>query len=333
MVVCRVRRHGFTLVELLVVIAIIGILVGLLLPAVQAAREAARRMQCSNNLKQLALSLHNYESAHKRFPSGTFGILNSTRAVDYDYNGPSWMHMILPYIELGNLFDQMSPQMSSNVPVHLYNGRFNVLPAFVCPSDPQGPKVSTITTQWWGNHGFHGNYAACAGSRVFTPNAAVVDNPATLEDETDVADFNMINRNGMFFAKSRTRIGDLSDGTSNTIMLGELLVVRDTALSAVAQDLRGAYQFGRRGASLFSTLEPPNTFRGDVVSACVDTRWTPCGARSDVNMAIFSRSQHTGGANMARADGSVTFAPQSVDRIVFQSLGTRARGEVVNSDF
>ena len=125
------KRRGFTLVELLVVIAIIGILVGLLLPAVQAAREAARRMQCSNNVKQIALALHNYESTHKTLPHGTPNCCIN--------NGFNWAVMTFPYLELNNLYSSMDSNGNlRNTPANIKVAQTTIVSGWICPSDPAG---------------------------------------------------------------------------------------------------------------------------------------------------------------------------------------------------
>ena len=199
----RHSRRGFTLIELLVVIAIIAVLIALLLPAVQQAREAARRTQCKNNLKQLGLALHNYHDTFLVFPPGQFQPLGTN--VNSSTNRSCWMQRILPYIDQATLFNTFATNMSgpagfaSNWP-----GANTILPALMCPSDPSSPKNATASGL--ANQGFSGNYSVCAGSTTFG-----VDGGGD-------------KLNGMFFCYSRTSIRDTTDGTSNTLLAGEILL-------------------------------------------------------------------------------------------------------------
>lgn len=178
------------------------------------------------------------------------------------------------------------------------------MPLSVCPSDPNAPKVETVT----GNQqGFHGNYIACAGSTAF--NATGTDGGALL--------------NGVFYTFSKTRLTDIADGTSNTLLGGETVVVRDTT----AHDKRGRYYNAWQGNTLFSTLYPPNTAVGDRSSYCVSGTKAPCQGLSATNVNYSARSWHSGGANFVLADGSVRFIPDNVNVEAYTALGTRAGGE------
>ncbi|EAQ78990.1 DUF1559 domain-containing protein [Blastopirellula marina] len=309
-------RSGFTLVELLVVIAIIGVLIALLLPAVQQAREAARRMQCSNNLKQLGIVMHNYHDTFGRFTPGVVGLVNfdgGRGTGSFDGNPPTWMLMILPFIEQAALYDGMKSHLDGGGNPATAPGRFTVIDGLTCPSDPNGRKITNIEPSVWsGNFGFAGNYVSCSGSEVFTP----------------TADANMRNRNGIFYANSRTDLADVTDGTTNTLLMGEILVVPDVApRNSTNQDLRGSYYFGRRASGSFSTLEPPNTIVGDRSSSCRNFMRAPCNGAGTDNMVIYSRSFHPGGAEFGLADGSVRFISETVDRSVYQAYGTRGGNE------
>src|SRR5438105_12851932 len=169
-------KRGFTLVELLVVIAIIGVLVALLLPAVQAARESARRMQCGNSMRQVGLALHNHHDVYGVFPMGQYNYI----AQDSTYwNRACWWQAILPYVEQKNLYDLLDAYMSgtpkppyvtfavnSNGGSPSQPGRNTIVRMFLCPSDNEAPKNSTVA----GNEqGFHGNYVVCGGSTFFNP--------------------------------------------------------------------------------------------------------------------------------------------------------------------
>ncbi len=194
------KRVGFTLVELLVVIAIIGILVGLLLPAVQAAREAARRMQCSNNLKQFGLAMHNYESAHKRFPSGNLA-------------GPSFsvglsVHSrLLPFMEQAALYQMVNYNFAFD---HAANNdaRMQRIPIFICPSDDPSKLPPTLG----GPSSYYGN----SGTNI------LAGSPPTLSSDPN---FGMPECNGIFYRESRIKPADIMDGLSNTVAFSEKLLV------------------------------------------------------------------------------------------------------------
>jgi len=311
------RHRGFTLIELLVVIAIIAVLIALLLPAVQQAREAARRSQCKNQLKQIGLAMHNYHDSHLLFPPGILGELNATGVSGKLQYPSTWMQQVLPYLDQAPLYNQLSLRFATNSAVHSYPERMIVVPVLCCPSDPQAPKVAT-STKPTADLGFAGNYAMCAGSGLLAP----------------ASDVHGTARNGMFYALSKTRMRDMIDGTSNTIMASELLLTQDAGITATTQDLHGQYYFGRRGGVLFSTDRPPNTPSGDSLTSCIHRPpASPCTIASmgtGQNAVVYARSMHTGGAHCLRADGAVTFSSSNIDRGVFQSLGTREGGEVVS---
>jgi prepilin-type N-terminal cleavage/methylation domain-containing protein/prepilin-type processing-associated H-X9-DG protein len=300
----RFKRRGFTLVELLVVIAIIGILIALLLPAVQAAREAARRSQCTNNLKQIALGLHNYHDTFRGFP-----------ASHYFYNGSvnesTWVTHLLPFIEQKALFDKITnwnvcfgcgPPAGSGADIVAQTK----IPGMLCPSDVESVNASTAP-------GYaKGNYLANTGiGPMETDGVGTLGGPA-----------------GVFRRNRSTRMADLIDGTSNTAMLSETLKVDNV------NDWRGvmhypegsAYQHNRAPNSAI-----PDELRG---SMCVTTLpRAPCvgvTANYDNRRLIFTaRSLHPGGVNVALADGSIRFVSNSVNLATWQGLGIAADGAVL----
>ncbi len=312
------HRSAFTLVELLVVIAIIGILVGLLLPAVQAAREAARRMQCMNSIRQVGLALHNHHDTFRRFPYGQYNKIATDAPAGPAWNRACWFHDLLPFVEQSNLYNAFKSYMEStplkphivfsvnnNGSLPSSPGRNTVIPFFVCPSDDQGIKNQTVA----GNEqGFHGNYVLCAGNTFFNPS-------------TNTAGDNL---NGMFYPFSKNTFGSVTDGSSNTLMVGEILVVRDTT----THDLRGRYWNTWQGNVLFTTLNPPNSPVGDRSNYCNAATNRPCQALTATNTAQSARSNHTGGAVFVMADDSTRFVSNSVNLVTYQSLSTRALGEV-----
>jgi len=326
-------RRGFTLVELLVVIAIIGILVGLLLPAVQAAREAARRMQCGNNLKQMGLSLLNYESAFKRFPSNYQGSgAGNQRGIGRDNNEYGFTLGILPYIEQGPRYEAFMAMARPSGPglprpwagtagYHdaaqqtwgLTNRNWTSdIPAFICPSDPPTPdRVESPTLI---------NYKGSVGDSFF--------------GNRDAAGGNRDNR-GIFMMRRWMTIGGVSDGMSNTVFLGEVAAgggPRDL-LGGVAQNLnsyiparclaRVATVGGRRQLSgaVRAVFRPVTgrAFDGRPYFISVTTMSAPNGPHCnfgggdwDSSLVPLS-SYHTGGAQCSMGDGSVHFISQSID--------------------
>jgi prepilin-type N-terminal cleavage/methylation domain-containing protein/prepilin-type processing-associated H-X9-DG protein len=333
---CKFQRCGFTLVELLVVIAIIGILVALLLPGVQAAREAARRSQCLNNLKNIALGVQLHVSAKGRFPHGTYNYLDSTYRTPPPYgnyvctqpyvvSGPDlqdrrcWMQDVLAYVGETPLYDRFATFMKTGNSALSFPERNTILPLFMCPSDAVGPKL--ITGPHTSNQGFHGNYVACTGDDFFNvPN----DNPAASPDMCSSA-----KQNGLMFAVSRVRLREVTDGASHTAMLAELVLSPDE----FDFDLRGRYYNAGHGGALFSTLYPPNTRAPDTYYYCslYAVPEAPCAVDPIGRMVISARSHHAGGAHVAMADGSVNFVADEVDALAYRSLGSRNGNELTQN--
>ena len=311
------RSSGFTLVELLVVIAIIGVLVALLLPAVQAAREAARRTQCNNSLKQVGLGMHNCHDTRGKFPQGQYNPIGTDPATATPWNRACWWHDLLPFVEQQPLYQAIDAFTKStpapyymcwavnNDPVNPCSpGRNTIVKMFVCPSDKIGVKNQTVA----GNEqGFHGNFVMCGGSTIY--------NPTTDPQGTDL--------NGLFYVFSKTRFADITDGTSNTLMGGEVIVVRDTTV----HDLRGRYHNTWQGNTLFSTLYPPNTSVGDRSNYCINAPQAPCQGLTTTAVVQSARSYHPAGGNFLLADGSVRFIMNAINLNTYQSLGTRNGGE------
>ncbi len=314
--IVRSPRRGFTLVELLVVIAIIGILIALLLPAVQSAREAARRMQCTNNMKQAALALHNHHERTGHFPHGTYNHMDRTGQTPFPsnkYDRRCWMHDILPFLEQAPLYEAFHKHMETGASALAFPQLDTVLPMAMCPSDPTGPKLHTF----WGGigqptQGFSGNLVACAGSEYFN---------GTGSD----AHLASADRNGLFYAVSKVRIGDIRDGTSNTAMLSELILSPDTD----SHDIRGRYHNPAHGGVLFSTRIPPNTLVPDRLNWCANNPVprAPC-IWVGTEMFVSARSYHPGGVNLALADGSVRNISESINPEIFRGLGSRSDGEI-----
>jgi prepilin-type N-terminal cleavage/methylation domain-containing protein/prepilin-type processing-associated H-X9-DG protein len=304
----RPPRRAFTLIELLVVIAIIGVLIGLLLPAVQKVREAANRIKCSNNLKQVGLALHNYHDGLGSFPPGVSQQLYPAYS---GYDRRSWMYFTLPYLEQESLYNEMQKAYGSGSYTTFLPGHEMPVPSLMCPADSVNIKnITAGATDPVSSQGFHGNYVLCGGDTYFTPGGA---------DGT--------NLDGIFFGKSHTKIADIADGTSNTLLASELILSRDTA----THDVRGRYHNAIHCGVMFSTLYPPNNSVGDNPEGyCVPLPRAPCtGAPGTSNCFSLARSYHPGGVNAALADGSVRFLSDEINPGTYQALGTRAGGEVL----
>lgn len=325
-------KRGFTLVELLVVIAIIGILVGLLLPAVQAAREAARRMQCSNNLKQMGLAAHNYESAHAKFPPGDLSINRGGG----DIPQASTHAFLLPYLEAGNSYATFNFNFQVNANVNNAQARIQFIPSYHCPSDPGGVRhmVASIIDA------ASANYMQCLGS-------IATHNPPSPTPQ-----------HGIFFRNSSTRIGSIIDGTSNTAMFAEIRKGPNAAgsLAVVAAGTPDDFRVATRPVTsgwidddlLFPPADCENRatsawmyrglqyYRGLLVATYYNHTLTPNARLRDcITSGIFqghmaARSYHPGGVNYVRADGSVHFASESIDPVTWRAFGTMAGGEVIS---
>jgi type II secretory pathway pseudopilin PulG len=312
-------------VELLVVIAIIGILVALLLPAVQAAREAARRMQCGNNLKQIGLALHNYHDKYKTFPQETIwhGNAKGTTCTAADVRHYTWITLLLPNIEQGPLHDQINFSIPALAPSALYPaGQFNailvqgkplketLIPAFLCPSSPMptDPPHGLAYSSYGGNSGWHGYRY-----KTFDPQAA-----------------------GPFSLYDACRIEDITDGTSNTILVGE---VGNTSYTPGQQWVGGSGTLRKGNNGVFRSLlvttsswpdpghgwiatagKGPQLLRADGTTGGLWGQWAAPYVMSPVYYAHYSQnvewpgtgSQHPGGSQYCRADGSVTTVARSV---------------------
>ncbi len=317
------QRAGFTLVELLVVIAIIGILIGMLLPAVQQVREAARRTQCANNLKQIGLACHNFESTNGRFPPGLNLPIGSASGAIFTstYNSSlaprgitpppmgdrfgSWLAWVLPFMEQTNINDKIdfTQREYANCLGPTSIGA-QVVPSYICPSDFVDPNVTTFTTS--GNTYFFGinSYFGNAGVRSWFWNVATFD--------------------GVFHYNSKTNFASILDGSSNVLLAGERYSF-DKEWAALPTFRGWAWSnFNAPQDCLAGTFEPINYIMP------LGSGPTPSFALRDARLSSFG-SGHPGGANFVFADGSVHFSTQITTSGLanLQNLSKIADGNVV----
>jgi prepilin-type N-terminal cleavage/methylation domain-containing protein/prepilin-type processing-associated H-X9-DG protein len=323
----RTKKSGFTLIELLVVIAIIAILIGLLLPAVQKVREAAARMKCSNNLKQLGLAAHNYE--------GALGVLPAGATQNLSQWAFSFQAQLLPYVEQDNLrrlVDFLQPLTLGSGgaqtlnPVHQAAARSPV-PLFLCPSDPAPERYQNNSAEWTPN-----NYMVNIGTGLVTQSLTVPNE-------------------GMVWYTARLRITDVTDGTSNTLLMAESLRGNNAeTLAAQPTDPWRQYaSFGGpgnpalmtdpfcAGATRWAGTRGSSWLWGREFNVCFTTthlpnqRTTDCGNNG---AGIYKASSfHSGGTNVLLGDGSVRFVRDSVNLATWRAASTRAGGEVLGNDF
>jgi len=316
----RSSRPAFTLIELLVVIAIIAVLIALLLPAVQKIREAAARAKCSNNLKQWALAAHNYHSSNNRFPPG---INKTSPETDRRYN---WVVALLPFMEQENVYNRYT--INVKTPPNGWNNNYfdaagnfggpdapiaRTFDALVCPSDSGMPADGKDTTQSPPQQWALISYKGCAGT-VSYPNGSQT-------------------RDGLLYVNHvGHRIEEISDGTSNTLLLGERLCADPIYDQYTGDKLHywgWAYYASNAGDVMNGTGVPMNFV--------LPQNFATLPPAQQVALVVQRRSNfgsgHTGGANFALADGSVRFIGNGIPPATFAALGTRAGGEVVNGTF
>ncbi len=312
----RSLRHGFTLIELLVVIAIIAILIGLLLPAVQKVREAASRMQCSNNLKQLGLALHNHHDTEGGFPPGKSG-------------GISGFAFLLPYMEQDNLFRTVNFTVNSNNALNAA-ARATPVKTFNCPSDP----VSQVPVGGAGQ-----NYRLNQGYNILYSGIP--------SGSTNSA---MPPADGPFWDNSKTKFGDITDGTTNTVAICEKnkgdfsdAIVTNRSDTFLLLDYPATPDLWNASCNGLDITDLSRQTNSDIGTAWLEGSHsnssyyhtnvpnTRSCKKPSGRVAVTASSAHTGGVNAAMCDGSVRFVPNSISLFAWRSLGSRNLGEI-NTD-
>ena len=299
------QRFGFTLVELLVVIAIIGILIALLLPAVQAAREAARRIQCVNNEKQFGLGMHNYLSANGTLPPGSrWGRDAAGNDLD-SVMGFSVHTFLLPYLEQGGIFDNLDFTTTVYGDVNEEMGD-EIPDVFLCPSDGQQPTDPYSAAD---HKYFTSNYNGVMGAGL---------DAAHIESKTDglCGDYYT---DGVFYPFSNVAVRDISDGTSNTLAIGERVY-------QLRYWLKGS--LWKTGGSMVCHYHSKN-IRWPINSEPHDFEYLNPGGGTCLFNDLFFGSRHPGGANFAFADGSVHFIEDEIDMQTLQRMAVIADGYTV----
>ncbi|MEW4563550.1 DUF1559 domain-containing protein [Bremerella sp. JC770] len=306
--------RGFTLVELLVVIAIIGVLIALLLPAVQQAREAARRMQCSNQLKQIGLAMHNYHDTYQVFPPGAVNLNGTTNA---NQNLTNWAIAILPYLEQTALYDQYDQNVHNS---HANNNDVlkTVLPAMLCPSDVNSETLVTpsqlVTTDI-----APGSYKANIGRRFNGANG-YFDFPSHADtadagDKRSIGPLHVVGVNGL----ECERFATITDGSTSTLMVGEYH-------TKTRPDNKTFWASSHSFHNMAAAQPESYTRIPD---------WEACYAATGNSQhwkcfRSFAALHAAGMTNFVMCDGSVTGVPATIDSVVFQALSTISRNEVVS---
>ncbi|MEA1951636.1 MAG: DUF1559 domain-containing protein [Planctomycetota bacterium] len=319
------KKTAFTLVELLVVIAIIGILIALLLPAVQAAREAARRMQCTNNVKQLGVGLHNYISTHGKLPLGYGPMIVGYRSqLSQGIGGGEWAWpvRVMPFLEQDIIHTDIVWH-ENGAGGHYYDKYGHILAAqvdtFLCPSDPGASRPWEYDA---------GTFMMRFGRMSYGGNFGIGPQEAGYEPPQDDPPRKW---HGVFGFNYGAALRDITDGTSHTALVAELIVGQDKAT------IRGVHTYDEGPLVMFDLT--PNDPTPDVTTHCgpEDSKpgaIAPCIRDSSAkNMVVHtSRSLHPGGVNLGLCDGSCRFVGETVSIDVWRALATPKNGEVIAAD-
>jgi len=355
---CRKRRDGFTLIELLVVIAIVGILISLLLPAVQAAREAARRSQCTNNLKQIGLALHNYHGIHRVLPPGRIAAkdcLPFSFVTKPGCQATSWVTLLLSQLEQGMLANAYNFDVGASDPHPTKESHFrgpvlnatvfaSRLAVFQCPSDEQRAFLyyPRLIPEKHDGPPFvltRGNYGASWGNTYYGQDF-VGPGPELIDPSTDEQ---VVYRTSAFGPKRAVRFSQIRDGLSETVYVAELL-------QGDATDQRGCLWINYMGGDSYCSRFAPDQFHdyydaqhgvdvldgsyfcvskpGDSLS-CVPVSLT---ANFSHRSVVGSRSRHPGGVNALFGDGSVRFIKDTINHTTWLDLNTIHGGEIIRAD-
>ena len=343
----RRRSSGFTLIELLVVIAIIAILIALLLPAVQQAREAARRTQCKNNLKQIALAIHNYHDTFSVYPFGKGASYTGAPV----YARWSQHAMLLPYIEQSNLYNSINFSAPPETPG--MGGVINFMPAYVSPTGTNAvasravvpmffcPSDRGVSDPWAGQNNYAANQGGWLCDRSDSAGAASDNSPSEVQT-------------GVFYFLSRCSSRDMTDGTSNTVFFSErrrgqgrpdpktdlFVIPHQTSLNATYATCQAintatatpltskwgySWVMGENCCTQYNHVAVPNS------NSCAGTGFP--GTMTNMAMQVSASSLHTGGVQVMMGDGSTHFCSENVDLGVWRAIGSRAGGEVVQLPF
>ncbi len=342
------RQRGFTLIELLVVIAIIAVLIALLLPAVQQAREAARRSQCKNNLKQIGLALHNYHDSHRVFPPayigavGTAGTAFGISYPDDNGNGPSgfgWGTLILPQLEQSSTYNSLNFSLPCWAPQHAAAAKA-MLPMFLCPS-ATGGSDGFVVERWTVGSSANPKVPVPFSPPLFFAHSHYITNAGTHQPwgrspaysidfaipEPILVTGKLVSQEGPFYRNSKIRIADVTDGLSSTVFIGE----HSSVLSN--KTWYGTVPYG--------TTCPKGTWPSDCNSAgCLVGAHSGPDTHDHPQVIIHAPnhpfghtdemySEHAGGAHVLLGDGSVRFISEYIDGFVWVGLSTRNGGEVI----